>query len=124
MKKIRLILFVAFIGIASYGSYYTYQYAMMSENERFLLANIEALTSGEGADGECPKGGYWSTGKRAEDIKRMWAKIEISTGITVSLSDSQGSASPGFSMERVNTVAYNCDGGSGVCLVCNRYVLN
>lgn len=63
MKKIKLFLCVALFGAMSYGAFTAYQSMTMSEEERFLLANIEALTNGEpggGGGGSC--GSYGWTG--------------------------------------------------------------
>lgn len=50
MKKLKLFMFVALFGAMSFGAFTAYDYATMSEEERFLLANIEALSSSsEGA---------------------------------------------------------------------------
>lgn len=52
MKKLKLFLGVALFGAMSFGAFSAYDYATMSEEERFLLANIEALTSDEVLEGK------------------------------------------------------------------------
>lgn len=51
MKKIKLFLCVALFGAMSYGAFTAYDHYTMNEEERFLLANIEALTNDEESDG-------------------------------------------------------------------------
>lgn len=48
MKKIKTVLMTLFVCALGYGSYTAYDYITMTDAERFLLQNIEALTSGEG----------------------------------------------------------------------------
>lgn len=42
---------VAFLSVASYAGYSAYDYVTMSDAERFLLQNIEALTGNEPGGG-------------------------------------------------------------------------
>lgn len=54
MKNVRLLLGVILLGIVSFCVFSVYDYVTMSANDRFLLANIEALTQDEGtAVGYC-----------------------------------------------------------------------
>lgn len=52
MKKIKLFLCVALFGAMSFGAFSAYEHYTMSEEERFLLANIEALTESEPGGGD------------------------------------------------------------------------
>jgi hypothetical protein len=89
-----------------------------------ILQNVEALAQNEGAAGECPAGGYWSTGKRTESQEWWFSKIDIKTGISVGIYPIKISAEKGYTIERVLTTAYDCDKSDNLsCLVCNRYVL-
>lgn len=47
MRKIKLFLCVALFGAIGYGAFSAYDYYTMSEEERFLLENIEALAYDE-----------------------------------------------------------------------------
>lgn len=51
MKKIKLFLGVALLGAMSFGVFSAYDYVTMNEDEKFLLANIEALTQLEPGGG-------------------------------------------------------------------------
>lgn len=52
MKKIKMMLVALFVCALGYGSYSAYDYATMTDAERFLLANIEALTQYEPGGGD------------------------------------------------------------------------
>lgn len=47
MKKLKFILCVGILGVMTYGGITAYNHVTMTEQERLLLANVEALTSGE-----------------------------------------------------------------------------
>lgn len=54
MKNLRKIMIVALFGAMSFGVYSTYEYTTMTNAERLMLRNVEALTEEEaGGDGLC-----------------------------------------------------------------------
>lgn len=55
MKKLKIFIFVALFGAMTFGAFSAYEHYTMNEEERFLLANIEALTDPEDEIG----GGAW-----------------------------------------------------------------
>lgn len=121
-RKMKFVLGGCIVSVALFaGLYLNWGH---SGQWNMLMANVEALAQGEGAGGECPNGGYWSTGNRDEDMESWWEKVEISTGITLEIAEKEGKAEIGIRWVKVTTVAYTCDNSSSIpCLVCNRYRL-
>ncbi len=71
MRKIKFLVASLLFCAMSYAGYMGYERVTMSEAERFMLANVEALTSGEGGSStswdcwsrqEDGNGGYWRCG--------------------------------------------------------------
>lgn len=52
MKKVKLILLVTFVSVMSYLGYYAFNDINMTQAERLMLQNVEALTYGEGVETE------------------------------------------------------------------------
>lgn len=60
--KIKILTAVLLFCTMAYAGYTTYEKISMSETERFMLANVEALTSGETGSGSGTCGSYGWTG--------------------------------------------------------------
>lgn len=70
MKKLKFILCVGILGVMTYGGITAYNHVTMTEQERLLLANVEALTSGETGAGGCyGTMGYDCYGRGSIDYK-------------------------------------------------------
>ncbi len=61
MKKIKMTIAVVALSAAVFAGYTAYEQATMTDQERLILANIEALTSGEEATKECDGDGNGCT---------------------------------------------------------------
>jgi len=60
MRKIKFLVASLLFCAMSYAGYVGYERVTMSEAERFMLANVEALTSGESSSGCYQTMGYCS----------------------------------------------------------------
>jgi hypothetical protein len=105
---------------------------LQNDNDLSLLslANIEALAQ-ENTGNLCPNGGYYSTGKRTSNDGIMYELIQYYSGGDIgiqllptyeaALAVANAGMSIRFEIRAFMWVEYNCDGGSGNCVVCNRY---
>ena len=62
MKKMRLLFATALCCTIGYVGHITYEKVTMTNAEKFMLANVEALTSGETSGGTGTCGSYGWTG--------------------------------------------------------------
>lgn len=81
MKKGKVLLAAALLGTIGYGGYNAYANAVMSDAERMMLANVEALTinepGGGGADYEFPDAYPFTTTCNVETSKRSKCKVTV-----------------------------------------------
>lgn len=73
MKKIKIALISLFVCALGYSGYSAYDYMTMTEAERFLLTNIEALTWDEPGGGNKPgwSGKKWTGDPNDSALNRM-----------------------------------------------------
>lgn len=54
MKRVKVLIASVLFCAMSFGAYSTYEYTTMTNTERLMVRNVEALTEGEtGGDGLC-----------------------------------------------------------------------
>jgi len=71
MKKIKFLVASFLFCAMSYAGYMGYERVTMSEAERFMEANVEALTSGENGGGKCGYAVYEYDDDWYEDTKKF-----------------------------------------------------